>query len=78
MDHQRIYNEIINRAQDRVLDVNQYYESHHVIPKCMGGTDDILNKISLTYREHKMTRGERSFLSKWDPEKLVSIDKMLN
>ena len=41
-------------------------ENHHIIPKCMGGTDDPDNLVALTLREHyvchillvKMTQGE--------------------
>ncbi len=44
------YFSIINRAvSDRKLD---YYESHHIIPKCIGGTDDKPNLVNLTAKEH--------------------------
>ena len=29
-----------------------YYESHHIIPRCLGGSDDAQNLILLTPREH--------------------------
>lgn len=29
-----------------------YYEEHHIIPKCMGGSNDPGNKVLLTAREH--------------------------
>lgn len=28
------------------------YETHHIVPKCLGGTDDKTNLVHLTYREH--------------------------
>ena len=28
------------------------YERHHIIPRCIGGTDDIFNLVDLTPREH--------------------------
>lgn len=28
------------------------YESHHILPKSMGGTDKKINRVNLTYREH--------------------------
>lgn len=31
---------------------SEHYESHHIIPKSMGGTDDSTNIIVLTAREH--------------------------
>lgn len=44
-------NEIIaKRGYDGIHDI--YHEYHHVIPKCMGGSDDKNNLISLTSQEH--------------------------
>lgn len=31
---------------------NEYCERHHIIPKCLGGTDDLNNLIDLYAREH--------------------------
>jgi hypothetical protein len=50
MDYKKIHDQIINRAKDREL--NEYSESHHIIPRCLGGTDDPGNLVRLTAREH--------------------------
>ena len=50
MNYQKIYDQIIQRAKDRILD--GYKESHHIIPKCMGGTNKWDNLVDLTAREH--------------------------
>ena len=50
MDYTRIYNQIIERAQNRKLD--GYVEKHHIIPKCIGGLDVKENLVELTAREH--------------------------
>jgi hypothetical protein len=50
MNYQNIYNQIINRAKNRTL--NEYKESHHVIPKCLGGSNEKENLVDLTAREH--------------------------
>jgi hypothetical protein len=50
MNYQRIYDQIIDRAKTR--QVEGYVEKHHIIPKCLGGIDDIKNIVSLTAREH--------------------------
>lgn len=50
MNYQRIYQKLIERARYRVLD--GYAERHHVTPKCMGGTNEITNIVSLTPEEH--------------------------
>jgi hypothetical protein len=50
MNYQKIYNQLINRARTRTL--QGYHERHHVVPKCMGGTEDLDNLVDLTAREH--------------------------
>lgn len=50
MDYKKIYNQIIERAQTRVLE--GYKEKHHIVPKCLGGKDDKENLVELTAREH--------------------------
>jgi len=44
------YFNIINRAQQRQLDL--YSESHHIIPKSLGGNNASENLVKLTPREH--------------------------
>jgi hypothetical protein len=58
------YQNIVLNAKDRVL-VNTYTESHHIIPRSLGGDDSKENLVKLTAREHflchylltKMTAG---------------------
>lgn len=52
MDYQNIYNKLIARALTRNKDVAEYYESHHIVPRCLGGSDDRVNLADLTAREH--------------------------
>jgi len=63
MNHQKVYNNIIeiaksqnrtkyslyNRKKDIFL---PYYEKHHIFPKCLKGTDDKENLVLLTAKEH--------------------------
>ena len=44
------YNKLIEKSKNR--DLNGYTERHHIIPKCMGGSDRYENLIYLTAREH--------------------------
>jgi hypothetical protein len=39
-------------ARGRFICDETYYERHHIIPKCLGGTDDDDNLIDLLAREH--------------------------
>lgn len=50
MNYQRIYDQIIERAKTRQLE--GYVEKHHVIPRCLGGTNNTENIVQLTAREH--------------------------
>lgn len=52
MNYQRIHDEIICHAKSRILPKDTYKESHHIIPKCLGGTNDKSNLVNLTAREH--------------------------
>ena len=54
MHYQKIHDQIISRAQLEKRNKNQgtYYERHHIIPKCIGGNDDVCNLVLLTAREH--------------------------
>lgn len=57
------YYNIISRAKSRILE--GYTETHHIIPRSLGGLDDLENLVKLTAREHyichlllpKMTSG---------------------
>jgi|LakMenEpi03Aug12_release.lakeMendotaPanAssembly.Ray.scaffolds.fasta_scaffold380699_2 hypothetical protein len=46
------YNSIISRALTRSLDKSCYFEKHHIVPRCLGGTNDKNNIVKLTAREH--------------------------
>lgn len=46
------YTSLIASALNRVLDKSVYTEKHHIIPKCMGGKDDLSNLVKLTAKEH--------------------------
>jgi len=59
MNHQRIYEEIIqiakseNRKKLRKKNPNYiYYEKHHIIPRCLGGKNEDDNFVLLTAKEH--------------------------
>lgn len=61
--YSQCYYNIINQARSRVLE--GYTETHHILPKSLGGTDVLENLVRLTAREHyichlllpKMTSG---------------------
>jgi hypothetical protein len=50
MNYQKHYDLLMTRAKGR--NIGSYTEKHHIIPKCMGGTNDPSNIVSLTPEEH--------------------------
>jgi hypothetical protein len=50
MDYATIYLALMERAARRKLE--GYKEKHHIVPRCMGGTNDVNNIVELTAREH--------------------------
>jgi hypothetical protein len=46
------YYKIIHNAQHRQFPPNTYYESHHIIPKSLGGSNEPSNLVLLTAKEH--------------------------
>lgn len=50
MDYKKHYQRLVDRAQNRVLD--SYHEQHHIVPRCLGGSDDASNLVNLTPEEH--------------------------
>ena len=50
MNYQKHYDTLINRAKNRLLE--GYSERHHIIPRCMGGTNRKDNLVALTAEEH--------------------------
>jgi hypothetical protein len=50
MNYSRIYSQLINKGRNRVFE--GYAEKHHIIPKCVGGSDNPSNLVRLTPEEH--------------------------
>jgi len=58
MNYLDIYNNLMSkcaalrsaRVDERIT--GGYFENHHIIPRCMGGSDDVSNLVYLTPEEH--------------------------
>lgn len=46
------YNKLIEYRRHHPLTNSEYCERHHIIPKCMGGSDEQNNLVRLSGREH--------------------------
>jgi len=51
MDYQKTYYKLILKAKARGK-VEGYKEVHHIVPKCVKGSDDPSNLVELTAKEH--------------------------
>lgn len=55
MNYELVYRQLITKGLERGLDKKKldfYTERHHIIPRCMKGSDDDSNIVLLTAREH--------------------------
>ena len=50
MNYKKIYNSIINNR--RLKKYQGYTEKHHIIPRCLGGSNEKDNLVSVSAREH--------------------------
>ena len=67
MDYSKIYKDLISKARKskRIKSDDNYYEDHHIIPRCLGGGNDVDNMVLFTAREHYVAH---RLLTKIHPE----------
>lgn len=51
MDYLKIYKCLVSKRQN--TPVVYEYENHHIVPKCVGGSNDPSNLVKLSKREHR-------------------------
>lgn len=52
MNYLKIYENLIYKGKNRILIPEEFYENHHIIPRCLGGDDSDINLVKLTPEEH--------------------------
>jgi hypothetical protein len=52
MNYKKQYESLVKTRKERILKEGEYYERHHILPKCLGGSNDKENLVVLTAREH--------------------------
>lgn len=65
MNYQKHYNLLIKKALNR--NIGCYLEEHHILPRCLGGSNDRSNLIKLTPEEHFLAH---KLLTKMYPDNL--------
>lgn len=84
MNHQKIYEFIIqkakleNRIKLRKGNVDYiYYENHHILPRCLGGTDEKENLVLLTAREHYVCHKLLTYIYNGNRKIVLSFHRMM-
>lgn len=75
MNYQRIYDQLITRAKARIPPEG-YIEHHHIIPRCMNGSDDKENIAILTPEEHFIAHVLLVKIHPEIPELIVAVSRM--
>lgn len=74
MDHLKIYNDIVRKAKNEGRDKKDcYYESHHVVPKSIGGPNTKENMVLLTPKEHFVCHRLLIEIYRFDHSKYLSM-----
>lgn len=79
MNYEKIYENLINSRKNlnrkRFKRSNSsfvYYENHHIVPKCFGGTNEKENLVLLTAREHFVAHLLLVYCNKGDKKRKMS------
>jgi hypothetical protein len=81
LNHYKIYNLLIERAAlrgTRKEALEGYYEYHHVIPRCLGGSDQQKNLVLLTAKEHFLAHALLCFMHPQEHKLLYAFNIMRN
>jgi len=75
MNYQKLYDKIVenSKKKNRTKKGNEYFESHHIFPKCLGGIDNKENRVFLTFREHFICHWLLCKIYKNDKEKYYKL-----
>ena len=78
MNYQKIYYDIIEKAklETRRKGKGIYYESHHILPKCLNGSDDKENLVLLTAREHYVSHKLLTYIYKGNRKIVNAFHRM--
>ena len=52
MNYLQIYHNLLDKRRNFPVEKSTYQEHHHCLPRCLGGSNDSDNIVSLTAREH--------------------------
>jgi hypothetical protein len=78
MNHHNVYDAIIKKAklENRIKHHEIYYENHHIIPKCLNGSEEETNKVLLTAKEHFICHKLLTYIHKGNRKIICAFHKM--
>lgn len=74
MNYQKHYDLLVIKARSRLIE--GYVEKHHIIPKCLGGSDEIDNLVILTSEEHFLAHLLLTKIYPNEPKLLFAVKMM--
>ena len=82
MNYYKIYKQFIDDRKTHKTQ-SSYYEIHHILPRALGGKDDIINLVKLTAREHYfahmlLAKIYNSYVEKRQPSLEVAMNRHEN
>ncbi len=78
MNYSKIYYSLIEKRRNNPVDTQEYFECHHIIPRCVGGNNNKNNLINLTAREHFIAHLLLTKIYKHNLKILYAFMMMLN
>lgn len=69
---------LLERGLDKTKFPNIYLEKHHIMPKCIGGSEEEVNFVLLTPREHIIAHMLLCRICPNEPKLFCAVDYMLN
>jgi hypothetical protein len=78
MNYKKLYDAIIQnaRSQNRERNKYSYYEEHHILPKCKGGSNDSSNLVLLSFREHFICHLLLVKINQYDPKLVFALNAL--
>lgn len=52
MNYDKLYSSLMEMAKTQTISDGEYTEVHHIVPRCLGGTNDKDNLVVLTAKQH--------------------------
>ena len=76
MNYTQHYTRLVERSKNRLF--TDYTETHHILPRCMGGMDCVDNLVELTPEEHYVAHQLLAKMHPHEPKLIFAAHAMAN